>query len=336
MTRAEDRLRKRLARLQSIKDAGTDATAREALCQIHSSGNIRPDQIVIRSSFARLANRLDTTVYSDRRVPERRLRPPATRLVRSRGCVLQFYLTLLFEAQCRTRLGRRPRPNTRPLKPLTHAADEASWVDLVGSSTATARIISGRRSVNDRERRLRQIRQALVTLAADDVQLVAFTDPHVTRRYHSFSLLHEGGRRAIGDPVPYAVPTPTESSVFCFDARLFTHGWIHVLEDTELAFLCMVADLQARESGNDPVPVSGDTRVGYYGLGTDGYQAHHLLHRAGMIRVKRARGRRPDGTFKGYDADLYGISGAPHRFRIVNDGFAQQSLPTVIRALRQL
>ena len=48
-------------------------------------------------------------------------------------------------------------------------------------------------------------------------------------------------------PVPYTVPMPTEQNLFSLDARLFTNGWVNVLKDTELAFLCMVADLQARE-----------------------------------------------------------------------------------------
>lgn len=176
-----------------------DETACEALAQIHQSGGIRPGRILVRGAFARLANQLDMTVYSDRRVPERGLRPPVTRLVHSRGCALRFYLTLLFEAQCRIRPGGRAGLNRRPLKPTPATAGEASWVDLVAASTATDRIVSGVRSINDRERRLRQIRQALATLASDEVQLVAFDDPDARRHYHGFRLLHEGGRRAIGD-----------------------------------------------------------------------------------------------------------------------------------------
>jgi hypothetical protein len=328
---ADERGQKRRARLESLSVAGTDETACEALRQVHTGGSIRPDQIVIRSPFARLANRLDTSVYSDRRVPERHLRPPATRLIHSRGCVLQFYLTLLFEAQCRTRPGRQPGLNRRSLMPLPDAADLASWVDLIGASAATDRIVSGSRSINDRDRRLRQIRQALLTLASDTVQLVAFTDPRAKRRYQGFRLMHEAGRRAIGDPVPYVVPRPTERGLFSIDARMFTNGWIHVLTDTELAFLCMVADLQAHDGGTDAVSVPGDLRVGLYCLGTDGYQAHHLLSRAGLIQVKRPRGRRRDGTFKGYIPDI--AEGVPHSFRIVSEGFAQPALRTVIRAL---
>jgi hypothetical protein len=288
---------------------------------------------VIRSGFARLGHHLDTTVYSDRRVPERRLRPPATRLLRSRGCTLQFFLTALFEAQCHTRPGRVPGPNRRPLKSPPNALEQASWVDLVAVSADTVLLPPGSRWINDRERRARQIRQALQTLATDDVPLIEFTDLGAARHYHSFGLLHEAGRRALGNPVPYAVPRATEPNLFSLDARMFTNGWANILEDTELAFLLMVADLQARAGSNDPVPVPGDDRVGYYCLGTDGYQAYHVLERAGLLRVERPRGRLRDGTFRGLAVDFG--SSAPHRFRILSDGFDRPALPAVIRALQR-
>ena len=113
---AEDRDRKRLARLRSMDETGTHKEACRALRQIHEAGKFSPDHILIRGGFARLSQPLDTEVYSDRRVPERPVRPPATRLLRSRGCTLQFFLTALFEAQCRTRPGRVAADNTRPLK----------------------------------------------------------------------------------------------------------------------------------------------------------------------------------------------------------------------------
>jgi len=149
-------------------------------------------------------------------------------------------------------------------------------------------------------------------------------------------LLHEAGGRPIGNPVRYAVPEPTDPDLFQFDVRMFTIGWVNVLEDSELAFLCMVADLQARNGSSDPVPVFGEERVGYYGLGTDGYQAHQLLERAGLLTVRRAAVRRTDGTFQAHPQGLADIVGAPHSFGIVRDGFGQLALPTVVSALLQL
>src|SRR5258708_39462806 len=112
---AEDRYRKRAARLKSMEE--TYAASCRALRLIHQEGTHSPDQVLIRSGFARLSQRLDTEVYSDRGVPERSVRPPATRLLRSRGCALHFFLTALFEAQCRTPPGRLASVNRRPLKP---------------------------------------------------------------------------------------------------------------------------------------------------------------------------------------------------------------------------
>ena len=228
----------------------------------------------------------------------------------------------------------RPRSSRQhaPFEASAQAADQASWVDLVGPDTDTPPIVSRHRAINARERRVRQVRQALLTLAADDVQLIEFTKPDAMRRYHEFRLLHETGR-VIGDQVPYAVPMPTEQNLFSLDARLFTNGWVNVLKDTELAFLCMMADLQAR-NGYGPISIPGEIRIGYYGLGTDGYQAHHLLQRTGLIQITRSEVRRPDGTFKAPDREApYDLSGAPNSFCLVSDGFSQPALPAIIRAL---
>ena len=314
-----------------MEETGTYNEACLALRQIHDAGKLSPDQILIRSGFARLSQPLDTEVYSDRRVPEHAVRPPATRLLRSRGCALQFFLTALFEAQCRTRPGGVATANKRPLKPLPQAADQASWVDLVGPSADAALIVSGHRAINARERRVRQVRQALLTLSADDVRLVEFIKPDALRRYDGFRLLHEAGRE-----VRYAVPMLTDQNLFSLDARLFTNGWVNVLKDTELAFLCMVADLQSRNGDDDPVDIYGEIRIGYYGLGTDGYQAHHLLQKAGLLQITRAEVRRSDGTFKAPDHKApYDLSGAPNSFRLVSHGFSQSALPAIIHALQR-
>jgi hypothetical protein len=150
-----------------------------------------------------------------------------------------------------------------------------------------------------------------------------------------FRLMNESGARAIGGAVRYAVPVADEPHVFKVDSRFFTNGWATVLDDAELAFLCMVADMQARADSSGPVPVDGQTRVAYYCLGTDGYQSHHLLERAGLLRVTRPGVRRPNGTFKASSAGMEEIEGAPLRFGIVQDGFRQAALQTVIRALRR-
>lgn len=330
---AQDRNRRRLARLQSMADSGTGARTCEALRQVHQTGAVRPELVLLRSGFSRLPQPQDVMVYSDRRVPERHLRPPATRLMRSRGCSLQFFLVALFEAQCRTRPGAVVRPNTRPLKPRPQTADLASWVDLVGADADISRIRSGNRSINNLERRARQVRQALQTLAASDVQLVDLDDPGAARPYHRFRLMNEAGSRAVGGAVPYAVPVAGEPNLFSLDSRFFTNGWATVLDDAELAFLCMVADMQARAGSSEPVPIDGQTRVGYYCLGTDGYQSHHLLQKAGLLRVTRPVVRRPDGTFKASSSGQDEIEGAPLKFALVREGFRLSALQTIMRAL---
>ena len=61
-------------------------------------------------------------------------------------------------------------------------------------------------------------------------------------KYEGFQFLDEGSTRAHADPSPYVVPQRSDPGVFSLPAALFTRGWIHVLEDSELTFLMMLAD----------------------------------------------------------------------------------------------
>ena len=214
-----------------------------------------------------------------------------------------------------------------PIKGVLLKANSDTAADIV-------RIRSGNRSINSLERRARQIRQALHTLSADDVHLMEIDDPSAAHPYERFRLMNESGTRAIGEAVRYAVPVADEPHLFKVDRHFFTNGWVTVLDDTELAFLCMVADMQARAGSSESVPVDGQTRVGYYCLGTDGYQSHHLLERAGLLRVTRPGVRRPNGTFRAPSGGAEELEGAPLRFGIVQDGFRQVALQAVVRALR--
>lgn len=162
-----------------------------------------------------------------------------TRLMRSRGIAQQFFLTALFEAQCRIRTGQESGVNTRSLAPPPSRNEKRQygWVELAGASTGVA---SGLATIGTTPvaKRLRQIQQALSTLSSEDLELITFTDTTSARgRYERFRLSHEGRRRRGGDPLPYTVPDRTEAGLFELDTRLFANGWIHVLEETELSFL---------------------------------------------------------------------------------------------------
>lgn len=262
---------------------------------------------------------------SDRRLPPRRERPPATRLMSPRGIALKFYLTALFLAQ--TRLpGRRPS-NKRPL------ADpgQVSWIDLI-ATPAERGGVKTYSSVRDKKQR--QLQDALRRLSDPEVQLVELPNfqGHATGKYEGFLLMREGGAPdGGGDNTPYTVPTPNERALY-LPRGLLLNGWIHVLEDTELAFLLMLACMRA-VFGNKPVFVAGEIRLLQFGLGRDAYQAHHMLDRVGLIEVEADPNRHiEDGRASGYSDDNIPKL---HRFRLLDDGFDQVAMPTMREAIER-
>src|SRR5690242_7465490 len=105
--------------------------------------------------------------------------------------------------------------------------------------------------------------------------------------------MHEGGRRATGPNVPYQVPDPQRERVFPVPVTLFTSGWVHVLEDTELAFILMTAACHHSLSGAFRIPAAD--RLLRFGLGRDAYAAHMLLSALGLVTVTEDPARHIDG-----------------------------------------
>jgi hypothetical protein len=105
----------------------------------------------------------------------------------------------------------------------------------------------------------------------------------------------------------------------------FLNGWIHVLEDSELAFLLMLACLRSR-FGKIPVFATSEVRLLQFGLGRDAYESHRLLSRLGIVRVHP--GPHPGRRFG--KAGRYLKSDPPklHRFELLNDGFEEPAIPT--------
>lgn len=318
----------RIARLKAMEMRGEESL--RALGNVHCS-SLRPRKVWIRSGFARLMQPVHG--YG---VPRRSQRPPATGLIYTRGIAQQFYLIALFEAQCRTRRGGKTSINTRPLARDSRQG-EYGWLDLAGPCTG---ITSGRPVAGStlRDKQLRQIRHALSVLSSPERQLVTLTEPPGDRgRYERFQLVHDGKRGRAGELLPYAVPWHHESEVFSLDARLFTNGWVHILEEPELAFICMLADLQSRADHGNYVSIPENERVAYYGLGADTYRSHQLLNLAGIVDVEFAEGRREDGTYAGHTFHRGGQrSPLPHQFHLRSNAFDQPALPTVLDALTEL
>src|SRR5215469_12890170 len=141
------KLERRLDRL-----ARMEAQAKKAR---ESFGLIRrPRNLRIRIEFAmRTVPAQPTGNLADRLLPPRNERPPATRLVSPRGIALRLYLTALFVAQSR-QSGAQPRNKL----PLADTDAPVSWIDLIATS---AERHSGRVYSSEREKKLRQVHDAL-------------------------------------------------------------------------------------------------------------------------------------------------------------------------------
>jgi hypothetical protein len=238
-----------------------------------------------------------------------------------RGIALRFYLTALCEAQSRIRAGESPANHMA----LLAGGEDTGWTDLVAVPVEAQGSGVPRVSRSDKKRRM--VISALGALSAPEIQLVHLPNGHRPRakgRYEGFQLLDEGGVRTDGEVPRYTRPSKTEGGVFGLPSALFSSGWLHLLEDTELAFLMMLA--KASGPSGDPIKIPGDTRILYYGLGRDAYEAHRTLERFGLVDVEVAA----------MAVENYGKGGKAilHTFTLVPAGFKKLALPTIREALQ--
>lgn len=307
------RLQRRLDRLAKVE--GQAERARESFERIRRPRNLR-----IRTEFAMRSDPAEPNGNPvDRLLPPRNQRPPATRLVSPRGIALRLYLTALFVAQSR-------QPGTVPGNRLPLADTDApvSWIDLVAT---TSERHSGRVYSGQREKKLRQMHDALRRLSSPGVQLAGLPNFQrtPTGKYEGFLLMHEGGAPSGGGANQlYQVPS-AESKTMYLPGGLFLNGWIHVLEDSELAFLLMLACLRSRFD-KMPVFAASEVRLLQFGLGRDAYESHRILSRLGLVRVHADRhpGRRLGKAGRYLKSDPPKL----RRFELLNDGFEEPAVPT--------
>jgi hypothetical protein len=321
--------RRLLARRQARLAAMAESAGKATVAMQTLAGRHGIEAVLVRPVFARVspaASRPRATPGrrepSDRRLPDRDSRPPASRLISPRGAALRFYLTALFEAQAGTVPGARSQ-NRRPLQA---GGDVISWADLLASPAQNA--VSGNTVMRVADKKARQLSHTLDVLAREELAGLTPAGQLGTGRYDKydkFQLLHEGGRRATGANIAYQVPLGEPT--FPVPAALFTSGWIHVLEDTELAFILMLA-AGHHENGGQQVSVPGTERLDSYGLGRDAYEAHKMLARLGLVTVIADPGRYPDGKVEGYNE---GESAQLHAFIFHPGQFSRDAL-TEVRA----
>jgi len=316
------KLRKRRGRLHAMEESVIDSTT--AMKKLAAPSGIA--WVNVRYAF------VDTGVPvsiqrrgdpSDRKLPDKEDRPPATRVMSPRGAALRVFLAALFETQARTRPGNR--------LPLVGGGGATSWTDLLASDARSSG--TGKYHMSASAKKLRQMESALDRLAAVElIELTGKEDEPGTGKYEKFRLMHEGGRRATGPNVPYQAPDPQQEPVFPVPVTLFTNGWVHVLEDTELAFILMTAACHHSMSGQ-AFRIPAADRLLRFGIGRDAYEAHVLLSQLGLVTVTQDPGRHLDGKVKDYG---HGGKPLPHTLGFVPAGFDRDALPTLSRQIDYL
>lgn len=324
-----ERRLERLVRAGGAMGLSTSARSATAAWQVATGGTGLLSPLLLRDGFAYLT-KPSSVDPSDRRLPPPENRPPATRIMTPRGAALRLELIALAYAQATHRPGSRVG-NSLPLAPRRADALPVGWRDLVASSSVRYSTTNVSVSVNDKK--LRQLYKALDGLAAAGlVRLRTTAGPKIERE--GFELLDERGPAARPgmELLDYAVPTSKES-VFALPSGLINNGWVHLLEDGELALLLMVACRRGANPGETDVAVPGDTRVHHYGIGRDVYtSAHFTLREFGLLHVEEL-GRRDDGRAIGFDDDP--AEAQLHRLRLLPDGFAEPAWEKVPAAIRE-
>lgn len=293
-------------------------------------GLLSAEGLRIRTPFSYLEKPVPEDEASDRQAPKRGHRPPATMISSSQGAALRMYLTALAVAQIKTRPGRRAALDI----PLASFSRETGWIDLV----ATSAIASGRGGTTSaiRDKKARTLRTALDTL--QEARLVHLPGtPGRRGRHEGFSLLDEAGWQHAGTPLPYVVPSRSEN-YFTLPSGLVTQGWIHVLEDSELTLLLMVACRRGSltagggnpDIGQREVAIPADIRLRHYGIHRDPFStACKTLEWFGLLEV-REMDRHEDGRAEDVRLRL-------HRLALLQDGFEAPALQLVREAIdRQL
>ncbi len=279
----------------------------------------------VRKQFIRLDVPIDSTTTSDRSAPDHDVRPPSTRLYSPNGIGLPLMLIALLEAQSRTKPGKRAKGTAIPLR--AEGFSKLGWTKLL--STPAEKSDSGRTVMTPSDKQFRQLKNALARL--EEEGLIEPADrSRKTNRYEGFYLKYEDVlfRRAKANDF-YRVPDDDET-FFELPLEFFTHGWVHVLEDSELALL-LIAIYKHQQNGGEGYTMAAGPRTLHYGLGRDSFEAHLMLDRLGLIEVTADPARYDDGKV----SDYTGRGAQPHTIRFLPDGLARDGGQALLEVIDQ-
>lgn len=286
----------------------------------------RPAPLKVRTSFVYRPHDPSAADYSDRRVPPPAERPPATRLLSPRGSALRLELILLGVAQ-RRKAGTE-FTNDLPLTPGYTQDNSRAWVQLI--TTPAQYTNAGKFRATPLTKRTRSLAAALDVLAG--AGLVDYPRAADARGKREGFLLMDERVASPTDRMTYRVPTSKESTV-CVPPGFLHNGWVHVLEDSEIALLLMV--MCGRGALLDPegwVAIPAGERLLNYGLSRDAFSAAHpVLSEMGLLEVQSV-GRHGDGHVIDFSTEGPSL----HRLRLVPDGFEQNAYDCAQEALHRL
>lgn len=319
-------LERRVARLKATRGGVTHATAVGALL----ASDLK--DLRLRPGFVVRSTDVEGRGASDRSLPPREERPPATRIQSSRGSALRLELIAIALQQARHKKAGARADNPLPVRPPRGSGDRNyGWIDLIASEPET--YLEGHNHLTPDDKKVRQVESAVDRLAsAGLVKTVAAG----RKTYDGFQLLDErgGADRPGAAWRDYTIPPRGERCVE-LPATFITQGWVHVLEDSEIALLLMVAcgvgSLPDEPDGLVAIPSS--FRLLRYGIGRDSYSAaHRTLKLLGLLEVIEV-GRHEDGKAIGVGTEEGEMH--VHRLKIVDAGFDRPALATTLDLFKQ-
>lgn len=268
-----------LERLGNPEHGLTVPQANQAFIDVYEAGS-KPKSILIRRSFVARARRIHVAGEHDK-TP--RQKPALATAVQPRGVTLKLEMTLLFLAQCATRVSAQI---AYPVQSKTD--DQLGLIDFLSTGSQPRENTEFRRSRPGM--RARQVANALNALAAPDLQLaeVGHRASGKVDTSASMWLNRETGPKTTGDVRRYGAPGRQEA-VISIPIEFFTRGWLQVMTDSEIANWLMWRDQgemrDAAVTTADDLFLEAQDRLDIYDLTRDAWDTHQMLTRLGLMTV---------------------------------------------------
>ena len=314
---AEERHRKRIARLQSLLAGdGSSLDEQVGLARYYLWQKQQPSHVRLRSAFVLREGSQGAT--------------PIRAISASKSAAVQLLLMSFFENQCRS----QRRDSDRTPVPLARPTDETgtAWLYLLALPTVDRQ--GGRTQARPpNTNRLAQLKNGLARL--EEFRRVELRAPAGTRgRFEHFRLLNEVADNRAGNTY-YKAPRPDEFTID-IPANFFLNGWVHALTDNEIiAYLFLLHQAKMRPEENSGAGMLLPARAWTAAFELDrAYEGYRLLSRYGLVRILRDERRRADGTLEGLNEGLdEDVVIEPHRFWVDTSALDKRAVPEVISGL---